>query len=301
MATKQRPGDAADEVDALYALPAGEFVAARNALVKQLKGDGRKDEAAEVSALRKPSVVAWALNQVARDDPDAVTILVDAAAAVADAQRAVMEGGDAKALRAASAAQRGAASEVVEPAVRHAGANNADAVRTTLDAALADEELTEQLRAGRLTETLDAPAGFGFGFAVGDAPAPRRRSTGGRAPKAAGTKAPKGAKGKASPAAGTPTDELAERRARAQAAKDAAKEVARLEKELARADEAVASATTAHDDAVQVLEEAERELVAAQRRVEQAVTSRDEAGAALDEATQARDEVASALAAARVD
>jgi hypothetical protein len=300
MATKRGSDDVADEpadqIDALYALPASEFVAARNALAKRLKAEKRKDEAAEVSALRKPTVVAWALNQVARDDPEAVAILVDAAQAVADAQRAVMEGGDARALRAASAAQRGAAAEVVEPAVRLAGANNADAVTATLDAALADEQLTGRLRAGTLTETLDAPAGFGFGFAVGDAPAPpRRRAAGGRA--GSGAEAAPTAKGKGRLRGAPTTDELAERRARA----EARREVARLEKELARAEDAVAAATSAHRDAVAAADEAQEELATAQRRAADATEARDEAAAALDDASRARDRWVSALEAARAD
>ena len=58
-----------DGVDALYAVRPEEFVAARAALVKELKADGQKAEAAQVAKRRRPSVVAWALNQVAREQP----------------------------------------------------------------------------------------------------------------------------------------------------------------------------------------------------------------------------------------
>jgi hypothetical protein len=282
--------DAAAEIDALYALPAEQFVAARNALVKQLKADKRKDEAAEVAALRRPSVVAWALNQVARDDPDAVTILVEAAQGVADAQREVMDGGDARALRAATAAQRGAAAEVIEPAVRLAGANNADAVATTLDAALADEDLTARLQAGTLTETLDAPAGFGFGIAVEEArSAPRRRAGRAGSSKATATTA--------TTAAPDQTDELAERRARA----EARKAVDRLERDLAMADEAVESATADLERATAELGDAEAALTAADTQVSVATTARNEASAALEDAVGARDRLARALDDTRSD
>jgi exonuclease VII small subunit len=286
----------AAEIDALYALPAEEFVAARNALVKRLKADKRKDEAAEVAALRRPSVVAWALNQVARDDPDAVTILVEAAQGVADAQRAVMDGGDPKALRAASAAQRGAAAEVTAAAVRLAGANNADAVTATVDASLADEDLTARLRAGTLTETLDAPAGFGFGIAVEEAGSRHGRRAGrtGRSKAAAGT-----ASAATSPRTAAPdqTDELAERRARA----SARKAIDRLERDLERADDSVDAATAALERATTELGDAEAALSAAETQVSIATAARDEASAALDDALGARDGLARALDDARSD
>src|SRR4051812_41791529 len=60
-----------EEVARLYALPPDEFVAARNAAAKAWKQAGRKDEAAALGALRKPSVVEGALNRTAHRDPAA--------------------------------------------------------------------------------------------------------------------------------------------------------------------------------------------------------------------------------------
>ena len=54
------------EPDDLYGLPLDRFVAERGALAKALRADGRRDEASRVAALRKPSVAAWAVNQLAR-------------------------------------------------------------------------------------------------------------------------------------------------------------------------------------------------------------------------------------------
>jgi hypothetical protein len=48
-----------DEIDALYRLPAGDFIAARNALAKR-----GGDRAAEIRALAKPQAAAWAVNQI---------------------------------------------------------------------------------------------------------------------------------------------------------------------------------------------------------------------------------------------
>src|SRR6478609_4603860 len=168
-----------DEVAELYALEPGEFVAARNALAKRMKTAGEKDGAAAVAKLGRPTIVAWALNQAAREDPERIAELIDAAGRVARAQTDLMAGGDAAELRSATTAQRSAAGEVAHAAVTRAGANHADTVRHTLDAALADPALTERLRSGTLSETLDAPAGFGFGFGFDTESAP---STGPKPP-----------------------------------------------------------------------------------------------------------------------
>jgi len=57
-----------DAVDALYGLPLDEFTPRRDELVKELRGAGKRDEAAWVKALRKPSATAWLVNQLARRD-----------------------------------------------------------------------------------------------------------------------------------------------------------------------------------------------------------------------------------------
>ncbi|HXE80811.1 MAG TPA: hypothetical protein VNK41_08685, partial [Vicinamibacterales bacterium] len=70
------PGDLDARVDRLYALPLDEFVKARNALAAELKRENRPDEANRVKALARPSLPAWALNQVywhARRDFDRLT------------------------------------------------------------------------------------------------------------------------------------------------------------------------------------------------------------------------------------
>ena len=44
----------------LYGLPPGEFTSARDKRAKELRGDGERDAANAVKALRKPTVAAWA-------------------------------------------------------------------------------------------------------------------------------------------------------------------------------------------------------------------------------------------------
>jgi hypothetical protein len=50
--------------DELYQVPLGEFTTARDALAARLKAAGDKAAAAEAKRARKPSVAAWAANQV---------------------------------------------------------------------------------------------------------------------------------------------------------------------------------------------------------------------------------------------
>ena len=76
-----------ERLQPLFAIPPPEFVAARNTLVKQLKADQRREAAAVIAGVRRPSWVDWALNQVATAEPELVTEFTDAATALRDAPR----------------------------------------------------------------------------------------------------------------------------------------------------------------------------------------------------------------------
>jgi hypothetical protein len=60
------------ELDRLYSLPLDEFTAARNEIAKNADGDDAK----AIRALKKPSVGAWAINQLARKHSDDVRELL---------------------------------------------------------------------------------------------------------------------------------------------------------------------------------------------------------------------------------
>src|SRR6188472_688508 len=53
-------------VEQLYAVTPGEFTALRSQLAKQARSAGDVDLAKAVTALRKPTVAAWALNHFVR-------------------------------------------------------------------------------------------------------------------------------------------------------------------------------------------------------------------------------------------
>jgi hypothetical protein len=144
--------DAADE---LFDLDPSRFVAARDALARDLKARGEVAAADAVKALRKPSVAAAALNRVARDEPGLVQSVMEATAAVAKAQAA---GGDA--LREAGRTRRAAVQQLVSRASSISGAAHRDAISGTVEATAVDGEVAELLRAGRLTRDMAAPGAF---------------------------------------------------------------------------------------------------------------------------------------------
>src|SRR5207244_13193920 len=81
-----------DRIDELFTLAPEEFVAARDELAKQLRADGNSDGAAQVKALRRPTVAAWAINQAARRHPEHVEDLLAAGRDLREGQRRMMSG-----------------------------------------------------------------------------------------------------------------------------------------------------------------------------------------------------------------
>ncbi len=75
-----------DAAHALFSLDPKDFVTARDQLAKNLQNEGDKDGAKTVKALRRPTVPIWALNQVAREQPDEIEALVAASSQAHAAQ-----------------------------------------------------------------------------------------------------------------------------------------------------------------------------------------------------------------------
>jgi hypothetical protein len=158
-------------VAALYRLPLGEFVAARDQLARQLRAAGDREAARQVAGLRRPSISAWAANQLAHAAPNAMAELLDAGAALQAAQQAALAGqpGAARSLRTAHAHLRAAIARLTQRAetlLVRAGHAASDATLTRLGATLQAAATGEQgiraaLAAGRLAGDLD-PAGFGL-------------------------------------------------------------------------------------------------------------------------------------------
>ena len=81
----------------LYAMPLDQFIATRKSLVAEARAAGERDVAREVGELRKPSVAAWLVNQLARLDPAPLASLTSLGDRLRDAQSA-MRGSELKTL-----------------------------------------------------------------------------------------------------------------------------------------------------------------------------------------------------------
>lgn len=159
--------DVEAEVDRLYELAPEEFVGARNDLVKRLRVAGEREGADRVKGLRRPTVPAWALNQLTRQDPDGVAALGEVRAALAQAQRRLLSGVKDSGLREAMGKRReivGRLTEAAGTALRESGRDPAphrQGINATLEAATVDPEAGEQVERGRLERELPPPSGFG--------------------------------------------------------------------------------------------------------------------------------------------
>jgi hypothetical protein len=155
------------EVIALYRAAPEDFIGGRDDLVSDLRARGRNDEARDVKALRRPTVVAWALNQLADADSVGVDALLDAGAGLRAAQRAALSGGGADLLRTATTARRKAVSDLAGVAagvLRDAGKDpgvHVDEITSALEAAAVDDDAGEALRHGTFERPPRPESGFG--------------------------------------------------------------------------------------------------------------------------------------------
>lgn len=142
------------EAERLYGVPPEQFVERRDALARELRRDGRRDEAERVSKLRRPSIALWAVNQLAHQRQPELRPLVEAGGRL-------RHGAGHTTDEVAAAIERlvGSARELVEGTGRKASDAALRQVASILRAAVADDERSKQLSAGALTEEPEA-AGF---------------------------------------------------------------------------------------------------------------------------------------------
>ena len=147
-------------VQAVYAVPAAEFVATRTALAKELRAAGHREAAKELTGMRKPGVSAAAVNAVVRAQDPVVDRLVELGGAMRQATSAL----DGRALAALRTDRDELLRDWVRAAAEHAGGSLTSAVeaevRDTAVAALADADATEVVTSGHLTRALSY-SGFG--------------------------------------------------------------------------------------------------------------------------------------------
>jgi hypothetical protein len=234
-----------DVADRLYGLPLDEFTAARDEAARELRRGGDREAADRVRALRKPNVPAWALNQLARRDPDAVEQLIGVGEELRKAQEDVFSGTGGRArLREAAEAERDAVGALARDAAGLLAADGRkpseqvlERIRDTLHAAAADDGVRERLRAGRLVEHA-APVGLGPAPVGGPSTAERTRR-----------------RSEADEARKRHREELAQGRKRVRAAERQAKAAARRAEEARRDAEKAAAELERRRDELARIEE----------------------------------------------
>jgi hypothetical protein len=269
-------GDALDRAaDELYGLPLEEFVPRRDALARELRDAGERDDADRVRRLVKPSAPAWTVNRLARERPDELQELIEAGDELRRVQEWLLRReADPTDLRAAVERERAAVADLVHAgadvltrAGRPARGDVLERIGETLHAAAADPEVRADVEGGRLVRDR-AAVGLGVsGAAVGPAGTARRAGR-----SAAAERAPER----------RPSEEGAEQRRRSKAAREEAREAARAAEAEAKAAERMRAA-------------ADRAVERASRALESAESTWERAR---DDLREARDELAAAAKAA---
>lgn len=286
----QGAGDGAsgleEAADALYAVPPAEFIAARDNEVRAAKERGDREGAQWLAALRRPTTSAWLVNLLYRHQREAVEELMELGGQLTEAARQ-LSGPELQQL----SAQRSQVVQALVATTRRLAAeagvtvNAATAyeVQSTLGAALADPDVADQVRSGRMLRPASY-AGFGPEPDAVATPIPdqRRSRTKDRPP---------------------PVDDPQESQRRARAEEqvastqalleDVASQLAERESALAEARELCHRLASDHGDLVAQLADLEgrqsqaaERASTAERNYRKAAARRDQAGQRLDQAQQ---------------
>ncbi len=263
----------AQAVDELYSADPDSFMERRSALSAAAKKSGDPAGAKQIAALRKPTRSAFTVNLLARTEPDAVAELLDLGGQLRDAERSV----DAKQIRELTTRRRRLVDELTKRAFdildeRSPSSAIRDEVVSTLTAALADEDLADQLADG----TLVKPARWeGFGFGGGPdlslvPPPPAKRTAPVKPPKAPARKGM--SKEEVEQARRLAAEQEAEAREQAKAAAEAAKQekLDDARRALDEAEEAVILATDEEQTRLERLQGLEEQVTDARKAVDDA-------------------------------
>ncbi|PZF87022.1 hypothetical protein [Micromonospora deserti] len=257
------PGPPRELVHRLYTTPPDRFVAIRDEAAAEARRAGDPKAAREIAKLRRPTVAAWLVNLLALERAELVADLVQLAEALRSAQRELR----GPRLRELSAQRRAVVGALVTEARKLAAATEGAPpagklplaeVEATLNAALSDTEVAEQVRTGRL---LRAASYAGFG----EVPRPQLRLvTGGEEPEP--ERAPPERRREDRTARRVEQAERAARAERARQRRAVEKELTRARTDLDRAEAELAGATAAERDGVADLDAIEAELAELERR-----------------------------------
>jgi hypothetical protein len=166
---------ASDAADQLYGLPLESFTRERDRIVRELRQRDEKEAAAAVASLRKPTLAAWAVNQLARNDSRDVDLLLDASHRMIETQGA---GRDRNELERARDRQRDALEKLLTAARMLLGARATEStmrrVAETLRSASITPDGREVLARGRLTDVISSTGWDVVVARAGTAPPPPR-------------------------------------------------------------------------------------------------------------------------------
>jgi hypothetical protein len=158
--------DLEQELDRLFGLPLSDYTSGRNDLARRLRAAGQTAAAEATAKLPKPSVSAWAVNQLSRQRRRELEELVAVGRRLAEAQLRAVGGDDAAGfvqLRSEHADAVRSLAAAATDLLEQAGSRPGDAVRRrigeTLRGLSLDPTDPNPLLAGRLTVD-SQPAGF---------------------------------------------------------------------------------------------------------------------------------------------
>lgn len=302
-------GQFEDDVDALFTLPLPEFIGARNALAARLKKAGRGDEANQVKALVKPSISAWAVNQLYWQYRKAFDQLISTGQRFRQAQTArkvadIHETLDAR--RDSLSHLTNLATTLLRDAGHNPSPETERRITTTLEALSVYASLPGGPRSGRLTQDVDAPGFDSLASLMSGAGMPKLALVPPRAPESPKSAAAAGkVQQKKVPAGETRRLEEA-RQKRMAAAKVSLQDAKRLlsqaqareQRSVAAQKKANAEAKAAEKqtrEAQQRFEKARSASEFASRRAAHAMAEADEAAKALEEARRAVEEASAEL------
>jgi hypothetical protein len=282
-----------DIIDDLYSGAPSDFIARRDAAVKAARADKDRELADAIAELRKPTVSAWLVNLLVRDDAELASQIVALGEGLRDAEKSL----DGPALRELSKQRRqlvrslvARARKLAQPTGQKIGDAVVQELDATLTAALADPAVAREVVSGRLTAAREY-AGFGTADLPESSPTPtpppKPKPKPVRTTPARGKLRLVGESERAEPTgeSAAERDRRRRREEREQRARDEAqaawKQAERLASEarrrhdaavaardesaaeVARAEEAAARAHEEEDDLVRALAEARRRLAAA--------------------------------------
>jgi hypothetical protein len=303
--------DAHDEIDSLFRLPLTEFTAARNTLAARLKKAGDGEEANRIKSLAKPSVPAWAVNQLFWQHRVLFDRLLESGERFRNAQTAQLTGKSAD-VRAPLEARRAALAELTSHAAKVLSQSGSAAapdtmrrVTTTLEALSTYAGLPDTPRPGRLTDDVQPPGFEALAALVpqvgrtGRTPGPHRvipfehtkpRKSSAKKPAGADDEQARAEERKAQAAAARAAVQEAER-----ALRDARKAAQRAEEELKKAAARSKEADSEKAKAEKELEQMTAAADDARKKARAVAAEAEEAAQAVEDAERALAKAQSAL------